>query len=353
MRRLITYVLTATVVAGWLAIPANAAVLTLGNPDWEIIVDDFGYSDLLLDKVPGREGREYLSGEWAAALGYKVGGILKTPTWLEPDFIFPDWTTNSDFTIATPITPGPLNAFGLPTAFSAVSNADIAVRLDYEMIDTIVGIEQGATPASSLAPSASVTSNRYILKQTYIITNMSGMVITELQGFQFLHGLESQVALYDDRDYGGPFGAYKYDTFEVGTSTWFALDPNDPNAPLQMQELEDVITFHSSLEPSAVEVGFYGRSSVDDHAIGKPSVGVHWSVEGNSLSGLDFFDPSAPDELWVSGAQRYELGTLGIGEAISFDVLLSIQTEVVPEPCTVVVIALGGLAMLRRRKRQS
>jgi hypothetical protein len=44
--------------------PANAQSLTLGNPDWNITLTDYGYSDFLLDNTPGFEGREYLSGEW-------------------------------------------------------------------------------------------------------------------------------------------------------------------------------------------------------------------------------------------------------------------------------------------------
>ena len=48
--------------------------LTLANPHWNITLTDFGYSDFLLDNTPGFEGREYLSGEWGAAVGYQVSG---------------------------------------------------------------------------------------------------------------------------------------------------------------------------------------------------------------------------------------------------------------------------------------
>ena len=57
---------------------------TLANPHWNITLTDFGYSDFLLDNTPGFEGREYLSGEWGAAMGYQVaGGPNVTAQWLE------------------------------------------------------------------------------------------------------------------------------------------------------------------------------------------------------------------------------------------------------------------------------
>ena len=75
--------------------PAFAQSLTIANPNWNITLTDFGYSDFLLDNTPGFQGREYLSGEWGAAVGYQIsGGATVTPQWLEPHFVYPDWTTN-------------------------------------------------------------------------------------------------------------------------------------------------------------------------------------------------------------------------------------------------------------------
>jgi hypothetical protein len=163
-------------------------------------------------------------------------------------------------------------------------------------------------------------SNRYVLRQSYEITNISGQEITGLQAFQFLHGLECTRAIYDNRDYGGTFGSYQYDITQRGTSTYYDWNTGEEH------EIEDLVAFHSSLEPTAWEVGFFGQETIDDHAWGKPSVGVHLSVENNSLNGTDFFDPPPPNELWVSGAQRYNLGALLPGASVTFDVLLSIRT---------------------------
>ena len=72
--------------------------LTLANPHWNITLTDFGYSDFLLDNTPGFEGREYLSGEWGAAVGYQVsGGANVTAQWLEPQFALPGLADKLDF----------------------------------------------------------------------------------------------------------------------------------------------------------------------------------------------------------------------------------------------------------------
>ena len=60
--------------------PASAQWLTLANPHWNITLTDAGYSDFLLDNTPGFEGREYLSGEWGAAVSYQpASGPVVTP----------------------------------------------------------------------------------------------------------------------------------------------------------------------------------------------------------------------------------------------------------------------------------
>ena len=47
-------------------LPATARAQSLHNPNWFIVVDPFGYADRAADKRDGFEGRDYLSGEWAA-----------------------------------------------------------------------------------------------------------------------------------------------------------------------------------------------------------------------------------------------------------------------------------------------
>ena len=86
---------------------ATGQQLLLSNPHWNITLSDFGYSDYMLDNTPGFEGREYLSGEWAAAVAYQVSGQpAVTPQWLERYFTFPDWTNNSTFAPSPPRSSG-------------------------------------------------------------------------------------------------------------------------------------------------------------------------------------------------------------------------------------------------------
>lgn len=288
------------------------AQVLMQSPNWEIVVSNYGYSDYLGDLTPGFEGREYLSGEWAGAISYQG----TAPTWLEPNFIFPDWTTNSNFTVLQPMTLGSPNSYGLPTAASVISNGALRITQNLEIVDTVTGMAMGNAAASS--PSGnSLQSNRYVLMHSYTFENTSNATMQDFQFFQFLHGLTAESGVYDNRDYGGAMGNYRYDITQGGNS--------DAGAGQF-----DYIGFHSSAAPTAFEVGRYGVVGTDDHGLGKPSVGTHLSVESNSLTNVDHF---APSELWVGGAQRFDLGTLNPNQSKTFAVALSILTgyQVAPE----------------------
>lgn len=299
----------------------------LANPNWNITLTDSGYSDYLIDNTPGFEGREYLSGEWGAAVAYKVGGSSKSPRWMEPNFAFPDWQTNSNFHVVTPITLIASNADGLPIAQSVIANNDIEITIRYEMIDTVTGIPMGITAASAGGAGASIDSNRYVLNQSYTVKNISGAAITNLQVFQMLHGFTSTAGVYDSRTYAGKHSDYRYD------ATLSGVDGGTIGAPgSSASGLKDYIGFSGKVAPSAFEIGYYGIQSngIDDHATGKPSDGVHLSIENNwgfapysTRRGTDSFAPASP---WVAGAQRYELGAIADGQSVTIDVMLSILT---------------------------
>ena len=240
----------------------------LANPHWNITLTDAGYSDYLLDNTPGFEGREYLSGEWGAAVGYQLaGGAIVSPQWFEKFFAFPDWTNNSSFQTASLLTQIGLNADNLPIAQSVITNSDLEITLRHEMLDTVVGIPMGTMRASAGGPGSSILSSRYVLKQTCTIKNISGGAISNLQLFQFLHGLNSQRGIYDNRAYSGSLGNFQYDITQAGLDPW-AVGTNSSSAGL-----EDYLSFHASVAPSAFELGYYGieGNGLDDHSIGKPS----------------------------------------------------------------------------------
>jgi uncharacterized repeat protein (TIGR02543 family) len=327
--RLLIALAPALIVAAVLLEPefANAQWATLANPNWNITLTDYGYSDFLLDNTPGFEGREYLSGEWGAAVAYQVaGGTNVAPMWFEPQFVFPDWTTHSTFHVVSPITQTGVNADNLPIAQSVIANAHVEVTLRFEMLDTVVGTPMGTVPASATNAPAFRRSNRYVMKQTCTIRNISGTPLSNVQLFHFLHGLNSQRGVFDDRPYDGQLGAFHYDTTLAG------VDPWSVGAGSSSAGLEDYIAFHAAVPPDALEIGHYGieGNGVDNHGIGKPSDGVHLSIENNWQSapynareGRDHFAPPTP---WIAGAQRWTLGSLGVNQSVSHDVLLSILT---------------------------
>jgi hypothetical protein len=323
-RNLFAWTIVGAFAVGFCTLNAEAQsypnMATLSNPNWYVMLTDAGYSDDLIDNTPGFEGREYLSGEWGAAVGYQRAGTTVMPTWLERQFIYPDWTTNSNFNVLNPITITGQAFGGLDAmASSTLANPDLRVDLSYEMIDTVTGMKMGRSKASA-ASGSSLDSNRYVLKQTYTLTNISGTTLSNLSLFQFLHGLNAVESLYDNRSYAGPLANYRYDL------TQLAIDPS--YAWSGGSTLRDYISFGSRVAPVAVDNGRYGIAGVDDHVTtGKPSVGVHLAIENDALSGSDdFADATTP---WVGGAQKYSLGTLLDGESASLDLMLSVRTGTV------------------------
>lgn len=60
---------------------------------------------------------------------------------------------------------------------------------------------------------------QYVLKQICTIKNISGAAISNIQLFQFLHGLQSQRGAYDNRTYTGPLNTFHYDVTMVGVDS--------------------------------------------------------------------------------------------------------------------------------------
>ncbi len=306
-----------------MALPrAGAQLVSSGfpivSPEWQFLVTPAGYADLALDQRNGFVGREYLSGEWAAAVCYQ--GAPKS-IWLQRQFFFPDWVSNSDF--LTKLQDGNEvigigdNGDGLPNSQSVVQNDHVCIRMTYQMIDSVDGIASGYRRASQGGAGESISSSRYVFKQTYHFENVSGETVRGFKFYQMLHGLESGMSVYDDRDYGGVHGNYRYDISQRGMSYSFNQITNE------IVEHDDLITMHFSRMPQSIENGYYGRKGDDVHDIGRPKTGVHDSVEQNSLNGADFFEP--PEGGWVAGAACFEFGDLAPNQEIEFDVLVSVR----------------------------
>ncbi len=305
---------------------STGGTMLLKNPNWNITLSSFGYSDFLLDDTPGFEGREYLSGEWGSAIAYTKDGVPVPPTWFDPQFLYPDWQTNSDFQVVQGIHLVGANADNLPIAESVIANSDIEITLRFEMIDTVVGTPMGNVAAGAGGAGSPVDSNRYVLNQSFRIRNISGSAISNVQLFQLIHGLTSQRGVYDNRLYTGKLSQYRYDVTLAG------IDANAAGVDSSAAGLEDYIAFQSNVAPTAFEIGHYGieGNGLDDHGIGKPSDGVHLSIEDNwgnapfaARQGRDSF---APANRWVAGGQRWSLGNLAAGQSSNFDIMLSLLT---------------------------
>lgn len=396
--------------AGAPGLAAASPAFQVANPDWTINVTARGYSDFLVEQDQ-LYLREYLSGEWGAALAW-TGAPGNGGVWFEPEWIFPDWTTNSDF---LDITQDFISFDGGQTFTSTFDNGVFSVVQTLEMIDTAglpggPGVAQGNTPASAGGAGASWTSNRYVLRHSYAVTNVSGGPVSNVRFFQLLHGLESTHGVYDDRPYGGAFPEYRYDVTEWGRVAAivdldvpfddpmrflsadvfsFFFDEGGTDEDVRMligrpaQEIDawllselgftseslseafsradayqindDVIAFHSKVEPDRFELGEFGNPGNSDHEVGKPPTGVHLSVEAGQLDGVT--DEKSPEGFWVAGALQFDWGTLAAAETREIDVLLSISTTedlfLAPEPVgpalgAASVAALGALARRRR-----
>ncbi len=322
----------------------SAPGVSIDHPEskWRILMTAEGYSDVAFDKRGGFVDREYLSGEWAAAIHYEGGSNPEEAIWFRKVFAFPCWETNSNFEVTQPMTVDTpnVNVHGAERLFSIIANEDVEITIRYEMIDTGTGIAQGTTAHGVGGDGSSVLSNRFVLQQTYEIRNISGGVLSNVHLYQFLHGLNTGIALQDNRDYGGPLSEYHFDSTQQGTVRGFHSETGE------IISHQDTVAMHAKMAPAEFEVGYYGREaqdSPDNHIEGKPSVGVHFSVEAHTLDGTDFFSP--PEGRWVSGAMCFDLATLAPNASVSVDVLLSVgtQSELLAPPVEIDILASSGM----------
>jgi hypothetical protein len=322
--------------------------LAVMNPETTMNISEFGYSDSLLDGRSMFLGREFLSGEWAAAIYYEGGNLPSMTRWLTDRFVFPDYYTpmphftsmyDPDFKGYGP------NTDGFPAYGSAIMNADLEVKMRYETLDLgdpISGrLALGTTPQSEGGTGDYLPSQRYVYKQTYDFKNTTDMPLNNVVFYQFLHTLHGDRAVYDGRDHGGGMPSYRYGITIQGESYSFNMHT------YETVRHTDTVTMKYSLMPSGYEVGPYGMKNAGDHQTGEPAVGVHKSVDANSLSGTDEYDPDETDEsldAWVAGASSINIGTLAPDETTSLDILLAVNTtHVVVEPAIKLVIHKAGL----------
>lgn len=325
------------------ALSAHCQLTSSGYPitnrKWEILITDYGYADLALDRRKGFKGREYLSGEWASAIYYSGGRNPAGPIWFQPQWYYPDWVSNSDFGVEKTFGVGnpmsPTNMHGYNVYSSVITNRDLRVTMNYEMLrlgtNESEQLALGLVGSSSGGSGSNLFSGRHLFRQKFDIENISGGMLDNLKFYHLLHGLESGWGAYDDRDYGGALSDYRFRLTQQGNS--YSFD----SRTMETVEHTDTMSACFNVQPSGYELGFYGVKGADDHVSGKPATGVHLSVEQDAFNSMDYFNPSGTG--WVSGALRFNLGSLQAGASTNISCLLGINTlsEVKYPPINLVV----------------
>ena len=273
---------------------------------------------------------ELLSGEWGAAIYYDGIKDAHKAMWLTDKFLFPNWTTNSNFFIAenpgvqvgawhNPDNPTPLNNTGR----SVIENAQVRIQIDYEVVDlefldpNIYPVRSPLAVRDEAAGKAGlVRSDRYIMLQTYTIANKIDGTIENLEFYQMLHGHGADdygpvvSSIYDDFTYPDPLEYYiPYNPIHlVGNFRFDITQWNDPNHPDSLPNSiphKDYVGFSCAVEPNVIENGFYEGHS------GEPVNGTHINIENRSLNGeFDSFGEAA-------GACGWYLSALDPCESVS------------------------------------
>lgn len=278
---------------------------SLTNPDWYITIWDSGYSDWMISP----HDHEQLSGEWAAAVLYD--GIAGAEAmWLEPEWICPDWTSNSQFQVITPFqtwedTANPVD--GYDTGVGVISNGQVEI--------TIEGLMSDGRTTAGLSPAVAdlnrILTHRYVMLQTYRIRNVTSEVLNNVALFQMMHAQPNDdygpdnFGVYDPTPYADPddgFPAYHHDM------TFFGSDADWSDAR------DDIVGFSSAVPPDAWGVGEFPSDGCRGGEPGATS--LHHAVEANVLP---FGSVVGPVE--VAGAMRWDLGDLQPGQEVQHTVL--------------------------------
>lgn len=373
------FVCVVTLALLFLAVNTANAQFTFSNEDWGptgcnglwngLIIDPYGYSDAWslnevrkpasMDNWHCNCSREELSGEWAAAVyytGIPSGTCNGNPCamWLTPDFICPNWPTNSNFGSRTASTVDADNAT------EAFQNQQIKVTIDYHVADLgrhYRGPGAGDTTSPmNLGRGAVAYGGRFVLFQTYTLENLTQNTLTDVEFYQMLHaqpdddivgsGCPTPESVWNATVYSvyppstpcgvtDPLASYVFPpaaaaSHQTGDFIYDITQWNDPGR----EGIENVtyIGFSSLIEPDAVD------ADVFPGVAGKPIVGTHLNVEERNLNGRVFWagvdGPDAdarPDGDEIAAAMMWKVtspngapGQLlpGVSEAWSITIIL-------------------------------
>lgn len=294
---------------------------------------------------------EILSGEWAAAIYYEdVNTVPVDPEnpaagnksmWLTDKFLYPDWSTNSDFKASVGHTfyswDDPINPTSeYDTGRTAITNDDLEIIIDYEVVDLGYGDPATNTLRSPMAfrlPGISraffCESQQYIILQTYTIRNLKPVPLKGLEFYQLLHshpGGEEFAALssvYEDQlpEIEDPLNSYvpfnsvhcAPDSNTVGNFRYDITQWNDLGSSNSSVGHSDWVGFSTNVKPDVIDHDYFiGHGEDPDPFINKPSEGSHINIENRTLNGLDELHGAE-----TAGAMGWFLGNLAPNESTS------------------------------------
>jgi hypothetical protein len=180
----------------------RSPVQLMTSPAWEIALTDYGYSDYL-GYYRGYT-HEMLSGEWGGAVSYEkwnpaAAAWVPHFSWMDPEWIFPDWLTGSSFGVVTPLTVTDTNIDTyFDYGYSEIANGDLMIKITHKFVDARTPMGLG------LGTGASVVSERWILRETYEFVSLSPEPLRNVCYYRFLHGHPSEdfdgIDTYEDYD---------------------------------------------------------------------------------------------------------------------------------------------------------
>ncbi|GAB4370184.1 MAG: hypothetical protein Kow0062_04630 [Acidobacteriota bacterium] len=332
-------------------------VASIANMHWLMQVTPSGYSDFAIvtrPPFPRRDPRdpmgpaplhEMLSGEWAAAVRYDGMG----PIWLERCFRYPEWKTNSNFTIVEPPQfPDDPDGDGLNEGWSRIQNDHLDIRVEYDMEIAPDGVAMGK---DAINVEQFETSNPFVLFVTYELTNRTMAPLTGLALYQLAHihpgNTETGIVDigWDPMMYpSGDFQQFQYDI------TGFSYNSGLIDGFATGSTFHDHVGFSADIMPAAFGLGSYRGHRPGDPGLPatggmKPVEGEHCDIENEALAGETalFQDEAA-------GSMRFDLGDLAPGATTSLRLMFSIQTRasgVPAESCLRVVDDTGPCPEIR------
>ena len=196
---------------------------------------------------------------------FRTGTRIRTSLWLSRS---PPRDANGD---GAP----DVNAFGQRIYTSTIRNNKYSIEMTFQFINTRRGMAQGTHPATAPPTSRSrIISHKWVLKQTYQVTNISMTPARNVRMYQFLHGLNSTSAVYDNIDHaertncgGEKCRKYKHDvTLRGGVRAFIDLQRPFEDVPGQTPRALD-ISFVFGLAPGMNDAFFRSLLGKSERAI--------------------------------------------------------------------------------------